>query len=714
MDVKKLSTWLLDGVEVPEGTAGAVKYETDAIAPETGLYAGGMTKGSADYRTALFVDGGKIAENQSVTAAVVGGSYDSAKLEGGVIKSENKYFNGVMINDTDYSIKGLTMVAQGSGGNDFKGFGAGIACYGKSNVVVDGYAFDGAGAIRHGVFAGGTKPEDKLTVTVKNSFVKSNGSKYENAAEGMSGCPWMLGISNDGHARATMIDGYADVTYESDILLSDGWGVLSIDDTGDTVKWGEYSIDLKVKNSVIDVTTEGTDDPSCYATYSIGGCFNKFYGCTVGNAADSHAYKALKAGLKDTAVNYDYNTKKYGMTYAAVVANEHASAGWYDGCNVTTKYGVMYHKTANVRWAPGTESEFAPCGVTEVKNSTFNTYGAAFLVKACVPVIEVENSKFNSEKGVIVQLMVCDDPGMGNPAYAESVDTSAPVEADPKYDPYDYNLRNQTFFRKFNVNGFVGDVQASFKDCKGETALKGSFFNSISVETEGEGMKWWGQNLILSFDNCEIEGACSSSTALHDEYSFFTAKADNEYGAIAINADGYEIKGNWEKPKSKMPGPMPDMGDMPGGPGGPGVDMPGGPGGPEMGGGPGGPGGMPDMGGMMPMMMAEPAWAFTPELDENGNVIVIGTEKLTADQGHIISTDATLLGNLSNTASPTVNNGVWVALKNGSVWIPVGDSFISRLEVEAGCEIKGTVLMDGAEVAVEPGKVYTGKILVKG
>lgn len=51
-----------------------------------------------------------------------------------------------------------------------------------------------------------------------------------------------------------------------------GWGVLSVDDTGDTKAFGTYAIEMQVKDSVIDVTTDSTEDPSCYATYSIGGC----------------------------------------------------------------------------------------------------------------------------------------------------------------------------------------------------------------------------------------------------------------------------------------------------------------------------------------------------------------------------------------------------------------------------------------------------------
>ncbi len=691
-------TYILDGKEVPAGTPGAAVYETKPISPEKGLYEGGMTKGSCQYRTALFVDSGAVSQDQSVTAAITGGSYDGKGIEGGVIDSDNVHFNGVMVNNAEFAVKNLTMTADGSGGNDFKGYGAGLAAYGASKVEADGYVFSGAGAVRHGVFAGGNAPEDGLTVTVKNSFVKANGSKYESAAEGMSSCPWMLGISPEGHARATMVDGYAHVNYENDILLSDGWGVLSVDDTGDTKEFGKYSIEMQVKNSVIDVTTEGTGDPSCYATYSIGGCRNRFYGCTVGDAAGTGHYQTLKAALPATGVSYDYATKKYGMTYAAVVANEHASAGWYDGSNVTTKYGVMYHKTNNVRYVPGagddTSKTLPECGITEVHDSAFHTQGAAFLIKACTPVIDVRNSRFTSDKGVIVQLMTCDDPGMGTPAFSEAMDPNAPVERDPAYLPYDYNRKDQKLFRKYDVKNMIADPQVHFADCnsKNGTALEGDFFNSINVATNGEGMVWWGQNLILSFDNCDVKGACSSAVAVHDQYSYYLVPADNEYGGIPVNAEGYEIAGKWEKPSFGPPMPM-DEGEGPGGP-----EMP----------------GMPEMPSMdqMPPMPA-PKFYFTPEYDADGALVVIGKEPLKPQLGCIVSKDATYLGGLTNTAAPTVNNGVWVKLDNGSTWTPVGTSYLTRLEVSADSFVAGTVTVDGVAVVPEAGKVYTGAIVVR-
>ena len=119
---------------------------------------------------------------------------------------------------------------------------------------------------------------------------------------------------------------------------------------------------------------------------------------------------------------------------------------------------------------------------------------------------------------------------------------------------------------------------------------------------------------------------------------------------------------------------------------------------------------MPSMGEMPPM--PEPGFSFTPDFDANGDLVVIGKEKLKPTMGCIVGANATYLGGLTNTPAPTVNNGVWVSLKNGSTWNPVGKSYLTRLEVSADSAINGKVMLDGAEITIEAGRVYTGAIEV--
>jgi len=629
----KLLTLVADGIEVPveDGTyANATLVVTDYIHRDDGLYTGAMTKSAGTaWRTAVMIDGGKFDAATSATAALQAGEIGETEASGIVIDSDAPLFDGVMINDSEYTINDMFMTADGSGGTDFTGYGAGVANFGATRSTINGLVFFGAGPQRHGVFVGGSSPEMGLDVTVNDSYIRADGSKYESRATGMSGCPWMLGISAEGHARATMADGFGVAHYNNCILLSDGWGILSTDDVAANPVWGEYTLQLDVHDSVVDVTLDGTDTPSAYGTYAIGACMNRFYGCAIGNANNSEVFLRNADKLKDYGVDYNYDTAEYGLTYIAVVANEYAGVGLYDGTVADTKYGVMYHKTSNVRFPDGVGS-VAEAGVTEVKDSTLKTYGAAFLIKACTPVIDVQNSLFIPEKGVIVQLMTCDDPGMGAPNFSETLFTDADAFAaelalDPDYDPYDYNLIS----RKLNnnqVDNFIVDPQATFTDCNeaNGTALNGDFYNSISVPTSGEGMTWYGQNLILNFVNSDVNGNASSSSALHVEYGYYT--------------------------------------------------------------------------------------------DDAGNVIEAGDTAAAiaagATKGIIDSNTATLLGNLENTPTATVNNGVWVSLTEGSTWTPTDTCYITRLFVDDSSVVNGTVTVDGVATEIEPGVVYTGAIVV--
>ncbi|MGM9614179.1 MAG: hypothetical protein ACI3W7_01450 [Oscillospiraceae bacterium] len=628
----KLLTLVANGIEVPveDGTyENATLVVTSYIHPEDGLYTGGMTNSAGTaWRTAVMIDGTFDAAT-SATAALQAGEIGETEASGIVIDSDAPYFDGVMLNNTEYTINGMFMTADGSGGTDFTGYGAGVANFGASKNTINGLVFIGAGAQRHGMFVGGTNAEDNLDVTVNNSYIRADGSKYESLATGMSGCPWMLGISADGHARATMADGFSTVHYNGCILLSDGWGILSTDDIAANPVWGEYTLQLDVHDTVVDVTLDGTDTPSAYGTYAIGACMNRFYNCVIGNAADSDLFKANAAQLADYGVDYNYDTVEYGLTYAAIVANEYAGVGFYDGTVVDAKAGVMYHKTSNIRFPDGVGS-VAEAGVTEVKDSTFKTYGAAFLIKACTPVIEVENSLFIPEKGVIVQLMTCDDPGMGAANFSETLFTdpdefAANLELDPDYDPYDYNLISRTLNNNA-VENFIVDPQVTFTDCNEEngTALNGNFYNSISVLTSGEGMTWFGQNLILKFVNSDVNGNASSTSALHVEYGYYTDDAGNVI-----------------------------------------------------------------------------------EADDTAAAIAAGATK-----GVIDSTTATLLGNLENTPTATVNNGVWVSLTEGSTWTPTDVCYITRLVVDETSVLNGTVTVDGVATEIQPGVVYTGAIVV--
>ena len=67
------------------------------------------------------------------------------------------------------------------------------------------------------------------------------------------------------------------------------------------------------------------------------------------------------------------------------------------------------------------------------------------------------------------------------------------------------------------------------------------------------------------------------------------------------------------------------------------------------------------------------------------------------------------IGQLDVDISPVAVNGVIVALKDGSEWIPA-ESWISSLTVEAGSVLRGSLLVDGKPTEIMPGVTYSGQL----
>jgi hypothetical protein len=78
----------------------------------------------------------------------------------------------------------------------------------------------------------------------------------------------------------------------------------------------------------------------------------------------------------------------------------------------------------------------------------------------------------------------------------------------------------------------------------------------------------------------------------------------------------------------------------------------------------------------------------------------------------ITSADYLQLGEVTNTPSPVVNNGVIVNLDGGSTWQVAGTSYLSSLTVSADSRVRGTMTVDGVATPIVPGHTYTGTITV--
>jgi hypothetical protein len=88
-----------------------------------------------------------------------------------------------------------------------------------------------------------------------------------------------------------------------------------------------------------------------------------------------------------------------------------------------------------------------------------------------------------------------------------------------------------------------------------------------------------------------------------------------------------------------------------------------------------------------------------------------GLTRITADNRKELS-------NITQTAAPTINNGVIVRMDKDSTWYVTGTSYLTSLELERTSLIFGTqgrkvrMTVDGVETPVAPGK-YVGKIVLE-
>ena len=220
------------------------------------------------FRQALFIDQNGVVKPRSVLAAAGTYSLTDGVLTGADVRSEGENFNGILVTGGTYTLKNDRVDLEGNGGNDFAGYGAGIMSDGKATtLILDGVSVTSHGAVRTTVIG-----NNGSNLIVKNSRIAARTgtlpSDYvSNVSPGeMKDAPWMLGIK--GNVRATNVLGdNTKCTYINSDLSSDGWGVLSVDQSQNTR--------LTAVNSRITLAGDAG-----YGSYSIGNSTNSFYGDT--------------------------------------------------------------------------------------------------------------------------------------------------------------------------------------------------------------------------------------------------------------------------------------------------------------------------------------------------------------------------------------------------------------------------------------------------
>jgi hypothetical protein len=309
------------------------------------------------YRTALYIDGGVVAD-KSVMAAVKGGPVKSTYAKNLRITSTGDYFNGVMVmGNSKYTLWGPRLSFTGNGHDDFGGFGAAVRVAGTSDVTIDKGRIVTDGVVRSAVWVG-----DNAKVTVNDSSIQTGlgvlpadwlGGPFPPGTGGsMLTVPWMLGIS--GNCRATSVVSTGDAYYNNCFIQAQQWGALSTDMC--------FGASLTVTNSKIKVIESG------YGAYADMQVDDTFIHCTF----DVPDYGVIHTGPGTTT-----------FTKATVVNSK--------------RWGVMFHGGA-----PGT--------VVVDKGSAFNTGLTTFLLKNSYPTFEIDSAKLSPANGIILHAMLSDDP----------------------------------------------------------------------------------------------------------------------------------------------------------------------------------------------------------------------------------------------------------------------------------------------------------------
>ena len=263
-----------------------------------------------NYRTGV-----QIGEDSDVAIGTegVGGKLTGTLLEDFNLVSTSKNFNPIVVNKSDATIKGATIVAGNADGkdnsegrndiNDFVGYGTAVNIYGDSVTT-------GGGADANGQMGGTTETNAtyktiidmteggsittygvaRPAVAVDNGgdvIIKGDGNDktqeisvnggtlydgFKNTADTvkMVSPPWVLGVVGNSRATNMLGKGSTMVVQDADVYAK-SWGALSTDSGSNPFL---YAI-----NSNISMDTT-SDDASGYGTYAIGNAQEYFLGST--------------------------------------------------------------------------------------------------------------------------------------------------------------------------------------------------------------------------------------------------------------------------------------------------------------------------------------------------------------------------------------------------------------------------------------------------
>jgi hypothetical protein len=416
------------------------------------------------FSAALLIEDGKVSD-KSVQAAIQNGTYQDGLAENLKIETQGDLFNGVYITGGgEYTIRNARIRAEGTGGNDFCGWGSAFTTHGSAKVLVENSTIETIGAAKNAVVVAGDSD-----VTFRNCEIQSkNGTlspEYQDTIKlgVMKAVPWMLGLR--GNCRATNLCKNGKVRYENCHIAAAGWGALSVDD----LEKGS----LVAKDCLIEVT-----GVSGYGSFSIGECTELFDHCTI-------------------------RVPDYGLIGAS--GDQHYTNGTI----------IEAGKNSLTSSTKGTLTADKGCIFKSGMTTIANKGGACdFLLSDCT---------LTSGTGVIFQTTVSDDPRSPTGYYCDPTEDDV---RDKKIDVCVYEKGDDTLLSMTDMT-VTGDIYNSSTNAKADTGkpMMMPMMPMLDAPLDGNGKspemppmmrgKQGARNLQVCLNNTTLTGRISASKAVH-------------------------------------------------------------------------------------------------------------------------------------------------------------------------------------------------------
>ena len=284
------------------------------------------------------------------------GTVDDRKAEGLRLASTEESFNGIVVAGTsEYLIQDVKADFEGFGDNDFLGVGCVVTAVDHSNVTIENCEFTLSGVTRCAVHAGGD-----ANLLVRNTRI----TNISPASSWLGSFSWQICLC--GTNRLVQLADNANVTYENCDLISNGWGICSIDGTWESVR-------MLLKDSRLRLS-----------------------------GPRSHGYGAFCIGENEVILDHcDVAVNGYPLM---LMGMEGLGRAAIRNCAIRgSRFGVFVVGDDN--------------SLLDIEHSTVETDQSSLCIKGSSTVINVTDTRMQPGNGTIVQLMDTEESGMNVTAF---------------------------------------------------------------------------------------------------------------------------------------------------------------------------------------------------------------------------------------------------------------------------------------------------------